>query len=158
MPRRRIGRMSCLTQTLMACGCLLRNEPGRGCRHTGHIIPPRLQFCIREVLRLFAGGSDPTPLQSEPRADYGPVIAQPRRLRREACDIWLPWRRRSPLGSEWPRLRHLAIKYEPSCQFFFEQRFSLLCTTSVSPPIFLKRHRGYRRPALVTGYPFSSNR
>ena len=74
--------------------------------------------------------------------------------RREACDIWLPWRRRSPLGSEWPRLRLLAIKYEPSCQFFFEQRFSLLCTTSVSPPIFLKRHRGYRRPALVTGYPF----
>ena len=74
--------------------------------------------------------------------------------RREACDIWLPWRRRSPLGSEWPRLRHLAIKYEPSCQFFFEQRFSLLCTTCVFLPIFLKRRRGYRRPALVTGYPF----
>ena len=75
--------------------------------------------------------------------------------RREECDIWLPRRRRSPLGSEaWPRLRLLAIKYKPSCQFFFEQRFSLLCTTSVSPPIFLKRHRGYRRPALVTGYPF----
>ena len=36
MPQRRIGRMSCLTQTLIACGCLLQNEPGKGCRHRAH--------------------------------------------------------------------------------------------------------------------------
>ena len=106
-------------------------------------------------LRLFAGGSDPTPLIG---ATSIRTLSPKRWLPREACDIWLPWRRRSPLGSEWPRLRLLAIKYEASCQFFFEQRFSISCTTCVFLPIFLKRRRGLPKASACDRLPVSSHR
>ena len=146
MPHRRIGRMSCLNQTLIACGCLLQNEPGKGCRHRAHT--PTYTFLYTWSPALVCRGVRSDPLIG---ATSTRTLSPKRWLRRGACDIWSPERRRSPLGSEWPRLRFLAIKYEPSCQFFFEPRFRYHVLLACFFLSFSSAIEDDRRPALVTG-------